>query len=245
MKTILATFLISTLLMAAQAQTTTLAGSELLAKVQQGDPRTILEAGSSSDKSLIPVLEGMARPHFVARISPEAVKDTNPQRVEAMKEALWLPVYDDPTAVSARMALAKLGVKKYLDEILLELTDPKNSPVYKERDGHPGFPHSKYDAIRIRGRAFGKIPYIADRSTIKVVASFLYGEENPEDYVEGNEPGSIDLVFFETPSQMAMKTLAQIVDNPPKIDIPDNAYTYDARLHAWQQWWEQNKDKYP
>jgi hypothetical protein len=42
-----------------------------------------------------------------------------------------------------------------------------------------------------------------------------------------------------------MKLLAQIVDNPPQINMPDTYDTHDARIKIWQQWWEKNKDKYP
>jgi hypothetical protein len=42
-----------------------------------------------------------------------------------------------------------------------------------------------------------------------------------------------------------MKTLAQIADNPPQINLPDVAEMFDARSKIWQQWWQQNKDKYP
>jgi hypothetical protein len=52
-------------------------------------------------------------------------------------------------------------------------------------------------------------------------------------------------VIFELPSDLAMRTLTQIVDNPPKIDLPSVNETHDDRLGIWQQWWQQNKDKYP
>jgi hypothetical protein len=187
-----------------------------IARIQSADEDAILEAGKSGDADYIPALEKQAS----GRIT-------------------------DRRVIAAKTALAKLGVKWCLDEILLELNDPTNSPVYRAHSTLYGSPPGRYEAIRIRNAAFGKLQYVNDRSTIKVVASFLYTKENPMDYVEGAEPGSTDVVFFEWPSEVAMKVLAQIVDNPPTINIPDNAYTHDARVKAWQQWWEQNKDKYP
>jgi hypothetical protein len=32
------------------------------------------------------------------------------------------------------------------------------------------------------------------------------------------------------------------VDNPPQTPVE---YTREQDVRAWQQWWEQNKDKYP
>jgi hypothetical protein len=135
---------------------------------------------------------------------------------------------------AAQKALAKLGVKKYLDEILLEATDPTNTPAAMatmSRPGVPGFP-PKHVGLEVQMRAFKKLAYVKDRSSVRVIASFLYAKENPEDYVER---GGFDMVVYEPPSRMAMKTLAQIVDNPPA----------SRDVKAWQQWWEQNKDKYP
>jgi hypothetical protein len=93
-----------------------------------------------------------------------------------MKEQLWHPVYNDSTAAAARMALAKLGVKEYLDEIVLELTNPTNSPVFKESEGHPGF---RYNPIRLRNGAFDKLAYIKNRSTVRAIASFLSVTSEP------------------------------------------------------------------
>jgi hypothetical protein len=142
---------------------------------------------------------------------------------------------------TAKKALAKLGVKKYLDEILLELTDPTNSPAGKELIGPPGFP-PKHVALVVQTRAFEKLAYVKDRSTVKVLTSFLYGKENPEDYVER---GGFDMVVYQPPSEMAMRTLAQIVDNSPAVNLSGTNDTRDARVKIWQQWWEKNKDKYP
>jgi len=36
-----------------------------------------------------------------------------------------------------------------------------------------------------------------------------------------------------------------MVDNPPQVNLPDVSDTLEARSKIWQQWWQQNKDKYP
>jgi HEAT repeat protein len=209
---------------------------ELLVRIERGDQNAILEAGKTGDKSFIPVLESIAKPHYVDQIDTNTFRNMNPQQVKTLKNSSWHPVYDDPAAVNARMALAKLGVKECLDEIVIELTDPTNAPVAKTWG--PSF-SSKHVRLWVQMEAAKKLSYIKDRSTVKVFVSLLSGNENPEDYIEGGD------VTFRSPSELAMETLPQIVDSPPRIDLPPDAETHDARVKIWQQWWEQNKDKYP
>jgi hypothetical protein len=241
-------FLVTTLLgIAARTNAETPTNSELLARVQQGDPNAILEAGQTGDKNFIPILEKMAKPHFVFQIDPEKAKLLEPQVVEQIQKSQAHPVYDDRSARHARMALAKLGVKKYLDEILTELTDPTKAPVAKTWGESFS---SKHVGLEVQMKAFKKLAYIKDPSTVRALVSFLYAKESPRDYIEGE--GSMDLTFYEPASENAMKTLLQIVYNPPKLDLPPNYISlpavqegHDARVKAWQRWWEQNKDKYP
>jgi hypothetical protein len=218
---------------AAQAQVTPSADSNLLSRVQRGDRDAILEVGKTGDKSFIPVLESMARPQYVDQIDTNTFRNMNPQQVKTLRNSLWHPVYDDPAAVNARMALAKLGVKDYLDEILLELTDPPSSPLYKEREVHPAY---RYNPIRLRGEAFRKLAYIKNPSTVRTIASFLPIISEP---VTGTD------VMYDSYSEQAMQALAQIVDNPPQVNLPVDSETLEARSKIWQRWWEQNKDKYP
>lgn len=226
--------LLSVLLMtAAQAQMTPSADSNILSRVQHGDRDAILEAGKTGDKSFIPVLESIARPHYAVQIDTNTFRNMTPQQVEIFKNTIWHPVYDDPAAVNARMALAKLGVKEYLDEILLELTNPTSSPVYKEREEHRAY---RYNPIRLRSEAFGKLGYIKDPSTVRTVASFLPITSEPVTDVD---------VIYDSYSELAMRTLAGMVDNPPQVNLPDVSDTLEARSKIWQQWWQQNKDKYP
>jgi hypothetical protein len=217
----------------ALALTTGAQNEKLVERVTKGEPSAILEAGKTGDKTIIPLLEKMARPHSVPQINPEEAKGMDAQQTEALKKAMWRPVYTEPAAENARMALARLGVKEYLDEILLELTNPTNSPVYKERDEYLVPPPSTTERLSIQTEAFRKLAYIKDRSSVKVVASFLYNKE-----VWGMQGG----MLWDSPSQMAMTTLGQITETQPQIAYESS---YGDKLHAWQQWWEQNKSKYP
>ena len=135
-----------------------------------------------------------------------------------------------------KMALAKLGVRKYLDEIVTELTTSISVAVTSGGETHV---HLNYAALAVQIAAFKKLAYIKDRSTVKLIAGFLYGKENADDYFvksDSDSSGYWDyMLIYERPSEATMKTLAQIVDNPPQSD--------DVKV--WQQWWEKNKDKYP
>ncbi len=134
---------------------------------------------------------------------------------------------------TAKKALAKLGVQKYLDEIVAELTTT-NSPAFQneyklEMEGGSSPARATYIARRnIRERAFGKLAYVNDPSTIRTIAAFLYNTEDPN-----LDPGNGDAVYL-TPAQLAVETLRKMVKNPPQ----------NNDITTWQQWWAQNKDKY-
>lgn len=131
--------------------------------------------------------------------------------------------------------LAKLGVKRYLDEIVMELTTT-NSPLF---DAYKkGSPVALSDAratrfsddpgiYDIQTKAFVRLAYIPDRSTVKIVAAFLYSPQEMR-FVT-------DDIRQQPPSWFAIWALRLMVDNPPQSD--------DVKI--WQQWWEENKHKYP
>jgi hypothetical protein len=190
----------------------------LITRIQRADEDAILEAGNSGDSLYVPALE-----------------------IQAGGRAA------DRRVIAAKMALAKLGIKSYLDETVAELTTTNSALFrsYRESDGFFGSP--KADADRqaqylTQEKAFEKLAYIKDRSTVKLIIPFLYAKENPEDYIHH---GGFDMVVNQSPSESAMSALAQIVENPPVIHLPGNSDDHSVRLKAWQQWWQQNKDKYP
>jgi hypothetical protein len=141
-----------------------------------------------------------------------------------------------PDYNARKKALAKLGVKEYLDEILIELTNTSSTVVASGRGMNSSIDYARLSA---QTEALKKLAYIKNRSTVKLIAAFLYGKENADDYIVKSDSESNGywycMLIYERPSETAMKTLAQIVDNPPAGN--------DVKV--WQQWWEQNKDKYP
>ena len=82
-----------------------------------------------------------------------------------------------------------------------------------------------------RKTALDKLAYIADPSTVRVIASCLADTVAPHPA----PPGVTSRVFRTSVAQLAGKALRRIVSNPPPSDD----------VQVWQQWWEQNKDKYP
>lgn len=181
----------------------------MLACVNRGEYSAILEAGRTGDTNLIPFLQ--------AQMTGEPT---------------------DPPTEAAKMALAKLGVKKYLDETVAELTTT-NSALFEayKKDGGCAFPDEEMRVRCAKQRtwetAFKKVAYIHNPSTVKVVAQFLYSTEHFQ-FAPDVPPWWA--------SGYAYMTLRQMVDNPPALPA---VRTHEEEVHAWQQWWEQNKDKYP
>jgi HEAT repeat protein len=145
---------------------------------------------------------------------------------------------DEPVRIWAKAALAKLGAKKYLDEAVTELTTT-NSELFTfyMRNGICAYP-SKEGRVacatkRTQETAFEKLAYIRNPSTVKVVAQFLYSTEHYQ--------FSTDEPPWWT-SGAAVRALRQMVDNPPTLPAVHSGEEEDR---AWQQWWEQNKSKYP
>ena len=199
---------------------------DLVERINKHDRDAILEAGRSGDKSLIPLLETMARPPD-AQISPEALNGMDSRQAERVKEAMRRPMYDEPSAVSARMALAKLGVKEYLDEIVSELTTT-NSYAYKTQL-HYSSANPEHAKLMTQYYALKELLYVNNPSTVKYIASVLYDPFDPN-------KGNTSDVIWPVPAHQAAVTMQQILGTGPS-DTSDIA--------AWQKWWEQNKDKYP
>ncbi len=131
--------------------------------------------------------------------------------------------------------LAMLGVKGYLDEIVAELTTT-NSPLFDAyKNGRPvalsdamATQFSDDPGIRdIQTKAFDRLAYVHNRSTVKIVAAFLYSPQQMRFLT--------DDIRQQPPSWFAIWALRWMVDNPP----------HGENVKLWQQWWEQNKDKYP
>lgn len=202
---------------------------ELLARIQAGDSTAILEAGKSGDQSLIPTLEAFvqARRDAVTETMTKLKQalaetqntDEERRRFLQPREALMSSEYE-PVVENARMALAKLGVHQYLEEILTELKTPTNSTLYRVCCGSE-------DGYRVQAGALRKLAYVNNPSTIKDIAEFLQYTKRPN-------AGRSD--YIQPPlAKYAAQTLRSMVKNPLPTDDP----------LVWQQWWEQNKDKYP
>jgi hypothetical protein len=136
------------------------------------------------------------------------------------------------------MALAKLGVKKYLDEAIAELTTTNSALfAYYMTSGMCPFAseegRKECATMHTQETAFKKLAYIRNPSTVKIVAQFLYSTEH--------FPLAPDVPPWWA-SGAAVRALRQMVDNPPALPA---VHTGEEEDRAWQQWWEQNKDKYP
>jgi hypothetical protein len=197
---------------------------DLVERIKKGETSAILEVGRSGDKSFIPQLESMARPSD-SELSPDELKGMDPQQAERVKEAMRRPMYNEPSAVNARMALAKIGVKEYLDEIVSELTTT-NSRAYKAELHYYPADHAR---LMTQYNALKALLYVNNPSTVKYIASELYDTYDPN-------KGNTSDVIRPVPAVEAAEALRKMLGTGPS-DTSDIA--------TWKQWWEQNKAKYP
>jgi hypothetical protein len=160
---------------------------------------------------------------------------------------------------TAQMALARLGVKQYVDVFVRQLTDTTNSNAYayyrsrELRDPKTAEYMTKVNALR-------SLLYINDKSTVRAIVSELDDTNRPPRLAR-------DLVC-EPPCAGAVQTLERMgLENAPVVDkvktgdtrAEQEAFekwmeqhpgqgptaTPEEHLAAWKKWWEQNKDKYP
>jgi hypothetical protein len=189
---------------------------------------------AATDKSTTAMLEGVSRGEYSAILEAGRAGDTN---LIPYLQAQITGTPSDPSTEAATMALAKLGVKKYLDAVVSQFA-PTNSALFAAYQSgqpvgssDPTVMHvANYHAL---ASAFEKLAYIRNRSTVKIVAAFLYNTEHFQ--FAPDVPPS-------WPSSAAARALQQMVENPPVLPA---VCTGEEEHRVWQQWWEQNKDKYP
>jgi hypothetical protein len=116
----------------------------------------------------------------------------------------------------ARQAMAGLGDKVYLDEILADLNTR---------------------GLR-RSQAIGKLAYVGDKSTVRSLALLLYDPGSPEP-----EFGSKDVVFYAPYRYEAAGALARIIDNPPVNKR--TLHLIEQDIVTWRAWWEAHQNEYP
>ena len=91
--------------------------------------------------------------------------------------------------------------------------------------------HTSSPDYRSRSKALEKLAYIGDPATVKFIGQYLYEISNPYP----RPPDATDAVIARSLASYAVDALSKIVTNGPT----------GGGIEAWQQWWEQNKDKYP
>ena len=132
-------------------------------------------------------------------------------------------------------ALARLGVKKYRDEIVEELINPTNTTTYAELLGICHGDSAKAEWRTIKGASI-KIATIGDKSTVKYLITML-------DY-QGDMMKRVNMpINGNTPQDMAITALRHMnLKDAPTI------YPSDIRqrevVFEWKKWWEKHKDEY-
>jgi hypothetical protein len=116
--------------------------------------------------------------------------------------------------INVRQSLAKLGEKKYLNEIMAELeSESYNTCV---------------NAIRELG-------YIGNKEAIRKIAEFLFNTENPK----SGSPG----VEYTPYRFIAAETMQKIISNPPVRKKVAGLYS-EEDIQLWRNWWQKNKHQY-
>jgi hypothetical protein len=198
----------------------------LIERIEQEDRHAIYEAGRTADSSFIPVLEEYIRSRVNALSNKLAILERHDQEQhmptgDFMKDELGY-LSGRPDLRAARAALVKLGKSKYLDEIMSELQG-KSLVGNRQLSGD--------DRYRAQSEALRNLAYINDVSTVRNIGPFLYNTADPYPPT----PSGIDRMVAPSLAACAVAALREMAPNGPASND----------IKAWQQWWEQNKDKYP
>lgn len=158
----------------------------LLTQLKNGSARAALILGRLEDPALIPLLE----PYLASR--------------------------SKAVAGSTKLAMAKLGDRRYFLEVLSELNveGPK------------------------RSEAMRKLVYIGNKAAVREIARFLYDPGVPPSQV-----GPRDRVVHLPYRYMAAWALGQLVDNPPmKKDV---GLLSEKDIEIWKTWWDAHRHENP
>jgi hypothetical protein len=229
---------LSALMICSCAFATSLSGEqklELSRRIKSGDREAMLEAGNTGDTSFAPKLEWFIQTEMGGLSNQLAKLEENNHK---MGWSSGFPVqaelaghYRDPRIQAAQMALAELGVNKYLDEIIYELVGT-NSPAFKAaKRGSMGMLSAAAPDYHTRSAALQKLAYIGNPATVKFIGPVLYETSDPYP----RAPETRDVVVYTGLATYASDALSKIITNGPTT----------GGVNAWQKWWEQNKDKYP
>lgn len=185
-----------------QSENLSESAKELSTKIKSGNYESILETGKDDDKTLIPYLKSLVAKADNGQIIPLKVR------------------------VYAQMALAKLGEKRYFDEIKAEVNDSNPD---------------------IQDKAIEKLGYVANDDVFQIFYQLLDDKTNrtepiSKELLERAKRGEviIDIVDYGSKSEVVINTLYKITENLPEELKADK---YNAE--KWKKWLEINKGIVP
>lgn len=205
LRILLSTFLLLAVLVGnalAQNESLSATAQYLESQVKEGDYKAIAKAADSGDMTLIPHLKKLA----------SDIKARN---------------NSNSPAFQAHIALAKLGNKEAMQEILNEV-DAENPDVQDKAMKKLSYVGGK--------KAFRKFYQLLDDTSARENPQCKIDIENfNKNHPEGGNCGFCCTVIYFSRSIMAMFFLSKMVDNPPTTKLGD---TY---LQIWKEWFEKNK----
>lgn len=184
------TFFLTCISYGAEGRNTLLAEhTRLLGELKNGNPKAALELGRSGDISVIPTLKAYA--------------ELNEPQNQGVAEA-------------ARLALAKLGERKYFEEVLSEFKQDVD--------------------VRKKAEAVKKLGYIGTKECIKDLAEYIDTPLVIPPLGDSKTHISVPL------KQIILETLGETVPNPP---VKKKAGFFNNEdVAKWKKWWQENKSKF-
>lgn len=189
----------------AQTEEPPTAAQILKSKVESGDSDAIEKAGNSNDLTLIP---------YLRQLASDIKRRSN----------------SNSSAFRAHIALAKLGDKKALREILSEV-DAENPDIQD---------NAMKKLASVGGdEAFRKFYQLLDDTSARENPQCKINLENfRKNHPEGGNCGlCCDVIFFSR-STTAMFFLSRMVENPP---AGNSLAGGEKSIAAWKEWFAKNK----
>jgi hypothetical protein len=148
----------------------------------------------------------------------------------------------EPVRLEAKTALAKLGVTKYLNELLLDLISTDSALFQAEKQRCVALYGSDRGLMIARKHVLDgtldRLSYVKNPATIAYIGPLLY---ETGDLTPRLLPGVDNDVMQHSAADSAMKALRKMLSHRPD---ETGAISYGERLHTWQTWWKAHKDYY-
>jgi HEAT repeat protein len=183
---------------------------EVIKAAENYDPGAIEELGVRQERSSLDLLTRVAGESDVVE-PPAKVRPSWAETKAAMKAQRR-----NESHVSARIALAKMGEKRYLNDIIAGLSSPNPDR---------------------RAKCIGYLGRIGDKGAVKSLIPILDDNNSPPKKRHGH-------VRNPTFAMMAADSLRLILPDAEKQFLADSNGNGYVPIKAWKAWWEKHKSEF-